>query len=189
MHRERLPLLAAGAGGLGLARFLPAVRQHSGHGTEEHRRQHPREAQLKQRQLVQERERHAIAIERAQDAHEQRADDRAAADAVGQPRHDKRNENEDEGRRIDDIQDRRGDGHDAVETEVRHDGAEHADRDDKHLVRHLAAAEPGKIRGGGAGERHGRRDAREADDDAEDDHAGLAHEGLDDGHDELRAAD
>lgn len=76
-----------------------------------------------------------------------------------------------------------------VETEVRHDGAEHADRDDKHFVRHLAAAELGKIRGGGAGERHGRRDAREADDDAEDDHTGLAHEGLDDGHDELRAAD
>ena len=191
MHRERLSLFAvcAGAGGLSLARFLLAVRQHGSHGAEEHRRQHPREAQLKQRQLVQERERHTIAVERAQHAHEQRADDRASADAVGQPRHGKRNENEDEGRRIDDIQHRCGDGHDAVETEVRHDGAEHADDDDKHFVRHLAAAELGKIRGGGAGERHGRRDAREADDDAEDDHAGLAHEGLNDGHDELCAAD
>ena len=138
---------------------------------------------------MQERQRHTVAVERAQHAHEQRAEGSTAADAVGQLRTHERDEDEHERRRIDDVQHRGGDGDDAVKAEVRHDGAEHADGDDERLVRNLAAAELGKVSGGGAGERHGGRDARETDDDAEEDHTGLAHERLDDGHDELGAAD
>jgi len=59
---------------------------------------------------VQERERHTIAVERAQYAHEQRADGSTAADAVGQLRTHERDADEHERRRIDDVQHRGGDG-------------------------------------------------------------------------------
>ena len=90
---------------------------------------------------------------------------------------------------IDDIQHRRGHGHDAVQTQIGHHGAEHADGDDEHLVAHLAAAQLGEIGGGGAGQGHGGGDAGQTHHHAEQHHAHLAHQGLNDDHDQLGAAD
>ena len=125
----------------------------------------------------------------AQHAGQQCAQRGAPADKVVDLGYDERDANKHQRGGIYYIQHRRGHGHDTVQAQVGHHGAEHADDRHEHLVADLPATQLCEIRRGGAGQGDGRGDAGQAHHHAEDHHAGLAHQRLYDGHDEGRAAD
>ena len=127
-------------------------------------------------------------MQRTQSAGQQRSDHRAPADKIVYLGHNKGDADKHQRGGIYDIQHRRGHGHDAIQSQVGHHSAEHADRRHEHLVAHLAPAQLGEIRRCGAGQRDGRGDAGQTHHHAEDDHAGLAHQSLHDGHDQCGAA-
>ena len=163
--------------------------QKGGCQTENSGGEQPAQTQTIQGQAGHKGDADAMGGEGTQRAGDQRADDGAAADAVRHPGHQQGDEDQHQRRGIDHVQHGGGHGHDAVKAQIGHHGAEHADGDDERLVGNLAAAQLGKVGGGGAGQGDGGGDAGQAHHHAEQDHANLAHQGLHDGHDQLGAAD
>lgn len=113
----------------------------------------------------------------------------ARADIVVCIGDNERDEDNDQCRRINDVQHWSRDRNDAVKAEIGCNGAEHTDNDDECLVGHLLAAQLGEVSCGGAGQTDGGGHAGKTHDDTEDDHAGLAEQRLNDGHNKLCAAD
>ena len=147
-------------------------------------RKYPVQAHVVQGKIL-----HCGDLERTQDARANCAESRAAADIVICIGDNERDEDNDKRRGINDVQHWSRDRNDAVKAEIGCNGAEHTDNDDECLVGHLLAAQLGEVSCGGAGQTDGGGDAGKTHDDAEDDHAGLAEQRLNDGHNKLCAAD